>query len=227
MNQILIVEDNASDSRRISDIAREYGVPVSVNSTAAAMDLLQSRQFGAVVLDLLLGDGTAENTLQAFSLALTRTPVVVVTGLENEALKRQAELLGWSWVSKESPSFCRLLQRALDAAMEREDSTGGRVAVAAANQLDAILAALKELKAGQGAMADRLEKIESAVSRVMVQMYGDRDPLTGYSSGGCVQRHDAAMRLVSLGRAWMLAAVMSLSGLVAGAVSWLVSKVTQ
>lgn len=226
--KILIVEDNSADRQRMYEIAEISGLPVSVDSVASAMEILQnSPDFDLVILDLMLGTGTPENTIDAFRMVLRRTPVIVVTGLDDERAQKDCESIGWSWVKKDAHQFGRVLSRAIDAALDREDSGTGYVQRSNTSQLDAIIASLAELKAVQKAMQTQLDGLVRVMGRVVDQMWGAEDPITGYREGGCVKRHQQAMGLVNAGRLWLWAAVMGTAGAVSVLVQWLASQVTK
>jgi CheY-like chemotaxis protein len=226
--RILVVEDNKADTRRLSEIAEISGLPVCVETTAAAMDILQSSPaFDLVILDLMLGTGSPENTIDAFRMALRRTPVIIVTGYENEAAKQECEAIGWACVLKDSPQLGRVLGRAIDAALDQEDSGAGYVPRSRESQIDAILAKLTSMEATQKAMQTQLDSLVRVMGRVVDQMWGAEDPVTGYREGGCVKRHQQAMGLVNAGRVWLWAAVMGTAGLVSMLVQWFASQVTK
>ena len=226
--RILVVEDNKADTRRLSEIVEISGLPVCVDSVSAAMDILQkSSDFDLVILDLMLGTGSPETTIDAFRMALRRTPVIIVTGYESEAAKQDCEAIGWAWVSKDSPQFGRVLGRAIDAALDKEDSGTGFVPRSRESQIDAILAKLTGMDATLKAMQAQLDRQAGLMGRVADQMWGSEDPVTGYRDGGCVKRHQQVLGIVRAGRVYLWAAVMSTTGLAWMLVQWLASKVSQ
>ena len=226
--RILVVEDSKADARRLSEIAEISGLPVCVDSVSAAMDILQSSPtFDLVILDLMLGTGSPENTIDAFRMALRRTPVIVVTGYENETAKQECEAIGWAWVKKDAVQFGRVLGRAIDAALDREDSGTGYVPRSRESQIDAILAKLTSMESTQKTMQAQLDGLVGVMGRVADQMWGPEDPITKYRDGGCVKRHQQVLGIVRAGRVYLWAAVMSTTGLAWILVQWIASKVTQ
>ena len=229
--RILIVEDAKADQRRLSEIAENYGLPVTVGSTADAMGVLRAGDFDLVILDLMLGDGTPQNTIDAFRMALKRTPVIVVTGIDDEAVKRDCESIGWSWVPKDSQYFGRVLSRAIDAALDREDSGTGFVQRSNTSQLDAIIATLADMKASQKAMQMQLDSLVKLVGSVMDQMHGPADPITGVRRGGCVATCERTQGMFTAGDKWRSAVwigtASAFGGGIVSLVFWFVLKVIQ
>lgn len=226
--QILIVEDSPADAITISDLAKEYGLPIVANSFEMAMSLLQSRHFDVVILDLTLGVTAPQDTIIGFALVVTRTPVVVVTGSEDPALKGECESRGWAWVYKESQYYTRTLNRAIDNALAREDSGTGHIPQSGDSRIDAILAAVNKMANRQAEMQDRLDKIGGAIEAVLDTMFGSVvDARTGTRAGGCVSRHQQAQKVLSIGGAWLWAVAISVAGACGGVVSWAIGKLTQ
>jgi CheY-like chemotaxis protein len=218
---ILIAEDNPRDSLDIASAAQQWGMTVRVETFTELMAALEKGQrFDLLILDLKLGSSDPRNTVQAVRMATSnlRLPVIVVTGYPDEDLKRDCETFGWRWIDKDSQRFKAKLYQAIDKAINAEDS-GARHAKES-GQLDAILSTLQEVR-------QQVAELTSKMDVIFDQMYGPQDPRTGYRCGGCIQRQEKAMQVVTLGGAWLWAAYLGTAGAVASLVSWVFSKVTQ
>lgn len=88
---ILIVEDDPTTAELEKVYLTRSGLEARIVGRAdAAVDLLKAKKFSAVVLDYgLPGDG-AWTVVEAAHRAIPRIPVVIVTGMGNEALAAEA-----------------------------------------------------------------------------------------------------------------------------------------
>ena len=219
---ILIAEDNPRDSADVASAAGQYGTTVRVETFPDLMATLKSAaRFDLLILDLKLGESDPSNTMRAVQLAIIhlRLPVVVVTGYPDEAMQKDCTAFGWRWVDKNSERFKTNLYTAIAKSIDSEDSGARKIKDAA--QLEAILSTLQEVREKVAELADKMNVIFD-------QLYGKYDPLTNRRvSGGCVERQEKAMQVVSLGGAWLWAAYLGTAGAVASLVSWVFSKVTQ
>ena len=124
MIQVLVVDDNPADARWCKEVlktAAPGAFAVKVTSDLdEAQDQLDSSSFDAVVLDLGLPGTTGLDTLEKFRGFDTETPVVVLTGLADDAIGRQAVSLGaQDYLVKGSPELEHVLARTLRFAVER------------------------------------------------------------------------------------------------------------
>ena len=87
---LLLVEDNPGDALLVSDMldkgVRENFRIVHVPAVAQAVQALQSTAVDVIVLDLGLPDGEGVEVVKAIRKAAAEVPIVVLTGLEDEAL---------------------------------------------------------------------------------------------------------------------------------------------
>ena len=92
--RILLVEDNAVDALRLKrDLAKatQTNFTIShVETLAEAKDRLQKEEFDIVVLDLALPDGRGIETLLAVKNLISDVPVMILSGLDDEALAIEA-----------------------------------------------------------------------------------------------------------------------------------------
>ncbi|MDB5037870.1 MAG: hybrid sensor histidine kinase/response regulator [Bacteriovoracaceae bacterium] len=88
--KILLVEDNSSDAKLLCRALEKSKIDrfdvVSVTRLSAALSSLTTQKFDAVILDLFLPDSRGLETLDAILEAVGRSPVIVLTGLEDEAI---------------------------------------------------------------------------------------------------------------------------------------------
>jgi DNA-binding NtrC family response regulator len=87
---VLLVEDDAGDARllqeTLSEITSPYVDVTPVRRLDEASQLLQQRCFDVVLLDLKLPDGSRAETLRRIRDYAENTPIVVVTGLDDEVV---------------------------------------------------------------------------------------------------------------------------------------------
>ncbi|MGO9121094.1 MAG: sigma 54-interacting transcriptional regulator [Desulfomonilaceae bacterium] len=92
--RILLVEDNAVDALRLKkDLAKanQTNFTIShVETLAEATDRLQKEEFNIVVLDLALPDSRGIETLLAVKNLISDVPVMILSGLDDEALAIEA-----------------------------------------------------------------------------------------------------------------------------------------
>ena len=93
ITSILLVEDNAADVRLIEELLTEAGARFEITHAerlSTAQVLLAERRFDAVLLDLGLPDSHGLESLTAMVEAARDMPIVVLTGLNDEATAVQA-----------------------------------------------------------------------------------------------------------------------------------------
>lgn len=94
INKVLLIEDNSGDRRLVVEYLRErYGNACTVleaGTLAAGLDSLRSGEPDVVLLDLGLPDSVGLATFFAVSNASPSTPIVILTGDDNEDTATQA-----------------------------------------------------------------------------------------------------------------------------------------
>jgi CheY-like chemotaxis protein len=92
--KILLVEDNPGDARLIEEMIKEEGTAkfelVHVKSLAEALESLGANSFDSVLLDLGLPDSSGLDTLIRVHNQAPDMPIVVLTGLADEAVSAEA-----------------------------------------------------------------------------------------------------------------------------------------
>ncbi len=92
--RILLIEDDVVDRMAFERFVHRTGVPYSytcADSVREARTLLTTEDFDVVVMDYLLGDGTA---FDLFGLVPPEVPIVIVTGGSDAEIAVQAMKAG-------------------------------------------------------------------------------------------------------------------------------------
>jgi len=97
-HRILLVEDNPADVRLIVEILTEGGAGQGelqhVGRISTALKRLGEQKFDVILLDLSLPDGSGLDTVLRICTANPQMPVIVLTGLEDDALALAAVQAG-------------------------------------------------------------------------------------------------------------------------------------
>ncbi len=121
--RVLIVEDNPADAELIAELLSE-GVPHAyrlerAGTLALAVARLPELAADAVLLDLRLPDGVGVECISAIRACAQRVPIVVLTGMENEAVALACIAAGaQDYISKHEMRG-QSLDRAIGYAMAR------------------------------------------------------------------------------------------------------------
>ncbi|MCE9614216.1 MAG: response regulator [Lentisphaerae bacterium] len=123
---VLVVEDNDGDARLLQEALREAApTPVTMSRTTslkAARDYLAVQTPDAILLDLHLPDSQGLDTLRRLAQETPRTPIIVLTGLNDESVAAQALREGAQDYLLKGELETRLLLRAIRYAMERKEN---------------------------------------------------------------------------------------------------------
>ncbi|MEN6459280.1 MAG: response regulator [Thermoguttaceae bacterium] len=124
--RILVVEDNPPDAVLLKYALRQEGVGAFVVKDAElmadALRYLGQESFDAVLLDLSLPDSTGIATVEQISAAAPGVPIVVMTGIEDEATALEAVRKGAQDFLIKGRTDGWLLSRSLRYAVERKQS---------------------------------------------------------------------------------------------------------
>jgi PAS domain S-box-containing protein len=94
VRRILLIEDNPGDARLLREMFVDMGGKQwtlrAESSLAAGIDACHDSVFDIVLLDLSLPDSFGLNTLLGFRAEIVHTPVIVLTGMEDEEIGLQA-----------------------------------------------------------------------------------------------------------------------------------------
>jgi len=120
---VLLVEDNAAAARLLSEDLAESTAPgfqvTHADCLAAAVGRLKESRFDLVLLDLTLPDSDSLDTVRRVRREAPHTPIVVLTGMESEALGVEAVREGAQDYLPKGQTDRRLLVRAIRYALER------------------------------------------------------------------------------------------------------------
>jgi PAS domain S-box-containing protein len=124
--QVLLIEDNPGDARLIREMLHE-GDPdhfqlAHVDRLSAGLDRLAAGDLDLVLLDLNLPDSQGLDTLARVQAAAPGAAIVVLTGLDDDALALKAIQQGAQDYLPKGQLDRRLLLRALRYALERKDA---------------------------------------------------------------------------------------------------------
>ena len=121
--RILLVEDNPGDARLIGEMLAEVAKGqfdlVTVSRLSQALQSLFSERFWVVLLDLSLPDSQGLETFTRLQGQAARTPIVVLTGLDDETLAVKAVQEGAQDYLIKGQVDGNLLVRSMRYAIER------------------------------------------------------------------------------------------------------------
>ncbi len=122
---ILLVEDNPADSRLIRETLADSGAANLFNITdarslAEALREASSSAYDIILLDLTLPDTTGLDTFLEVHKTFPATPIVVLTGLDDETLAANAVRAGAQDYLVKDQVDSSLLVRAIRFALERK-----------------------------------------------------------------------------------------------------------
>ncbi|HUP17218.1 MAG TPA: response regulator [Acidimicrobiia bacterium] len=122
--RLLLVEDNPGDARLLEEMLRESGSlqtqVTHVHSMREAEERLSNGSTDIILLDLGLPDAQGLGAVRRIHTAAPRTPLVVLTGLDDETLADQALQEGAEDYLIKGQLEPRGLVRALRHAIERK-----------------------------------------------------------------------------------------------------------
>lgn len=124
MIQVLLVEDNPGDARLVEELLKEAGPDqfaiTHVSRLGDALQSLVDRAFDVVLLDLGLPDTFGAEAVVPVNNVAPDVPIVVLSGLADEALAVQAVRCGAQDYLVKGPNAAPLLTRAIRYAIERK-----------------------------------------------------------------------------------------------------------
>src|SRR3989442_11467889 len=122
--KVLLVEDSPSDARIVSELLADAGRRklslVCASTLGDALSRVRGQLFDAILLDLSLPDSDGLDRLASLHGRLTGVPIVVLTGLKDEALAARALRQGAQDYVVKGKFDGESLSRALEHAIERE-----------------------------------------------------------------------------------------------------------
>ena len=126
MLRVLLIEDDDADARLVQHMLAKTGkVAFSVRRVsrlADAVTVLDEEPFDVVLLDLSLDDARGLATIRKLQATGTQVPVVVLTGLEDEAIAIEAMQTGAQDYLVKGQGGVDTVRRAIRYAIERKKS---------------------------------------------------------------------------------------------------------
>src|ERR1051325_2752267 len=90
---ILLVEDNLVDALMMKHLLEHSRTPkyevVHVEDMARAVQMIPTRRFDCVILDLMLPDSQGVQSVQKLQELAPKLPIIVLTGVNDETLSLQ------------------------------------------------------------------------------------------------------------------------------------------
>ncbi|MEW6714477.1 MAG: response regulator [Nitrospirota bacterium] len=120
--RILLIEDNPGDARLIKEMLKESGVQFEIESAdrlSAGIGQVKLDGFDVILLDLGLPDSQGLGTLRKLNEIRPKAPVIVLTGLADEAVGTQAVKEGAQDYLIKGQIDHNLLSRSIKYAIER------------------------------------------------------------------------------------------------------------
>ena len=184
---ILLIEDSVAEAHLLMENLRDLSEPFDLVHTELLADglaILKRQPFDAVLLDLSLPDSRGLESLSPVHAAAPETAIVVLTGLDDEAIATGAIRLGAEDYLVKGQADSRLLIRSLRYAIERNRMKIERMQ--SQKKLDLLLKTSVEVVAEKN--------LESLVQRVVDAAC----QLTGARMGIAVQgRADGEFRIIA------------------------------
>jgi len=143
--KILVVEDNPGDTALLENMLNDSGVCFEmkcVERLSSGIEQVKMNSFDVILLDLGLPDSFGLETLIKFNAIQPEAPIIVLTGLADEAVGTEAVKAGAQDYLIKGQIDKNLLSRSIRHAIERKQS------------IEAVQAAAREWSASFDAMAD-------------------------------------------------------------------------
>lgn len=118
---MLVVEDSPTQAQFLQMALEDMGMAVeSSPSLASALRRIRQGELDAIMLDLILPDSNGLDTLIKVDVEAPRTPIIVLTGLEDESLGVEALKNGAEDYLLKSETSASALGRSIRYAIERK-----------------------------------------------------------------------------------------------------------
>ena len=163
---ILLVEDNPAEAFLFQEsVARVQNPPTVIHAERLdqALEYLKENSIDAILLDLALPDSEGLSTLERANAAAEHLPIIVLTGLEDEAVAIEAVRKGAQDYLLKGQTGARQLVQTVHHAVERKRLER---AVAQSAQRHLLLAEVSAAVVGQRDMKGLLEKVADAACKL-------------------------------------------------------------
>lgn len=174
MTKLLLVEDSRGDARLFAELLRELPrQPFALTTVATLAEALPiAAGHDVVFLDLSLPDSHGLAGLTALLSVAKATPVVVLTGNDDDALARQAVAAGAQDYLRKQDISATLIERVASYAIERTKSEDQRRRLAIIHQAARRAKLLSGVSAAIAVSFD-LEATLPVVARLLAEELGD------------------------------------------------------
>ena len=196
---LLLVEDNNGDARIVEDALKESSRvkfrQERVDRLTAAITLLSRETFDVILLDLTLPDSYGLDTFMRIRDAAPHTPIMVLTGLDDETLGVMAVQQGaQEYLVKgqaTGPLIVRCLRYALSRHRMQEDLRG----LSLTDELTGLFN-----RRGFTLLSRQLLKVCSRMNRPLVLLFADLENMQAISKskGGAAAGNEALRQVSSL-----------------------------
>ena len=140
---VLLVEDSAPDAKFVQQLLpKEKFEIVHVLSLSAATRIMSEEPFDVVLLDLSLPDGSGLASFQAVKEIGSKTPVVILTGLNDDETALMAVKLGAQDYIQKIDVNASFLERSIHYAIERKAAEETEKKLATYEQREEFMATL-------------------------------------------------------------------------------------
>ena len=193
---VLLVEDNNGDARIVQEALSEsprvhYRIERADRLTAA-LARLAKEPFDMILLDLTLPDGWGLDTFLRVRDAAPQTPIMVLTGLDDETLGIMAVQQGAQEYLVKGQASGALIVRCLRYALQRHRMQEDLRGMALTDDLTGLFN-----RRGFTLLSRQLLKLCSRMSRPLVLLFADLDNLAQINaSAGGTAAGDEALRQV-------------------------------
>lgn len=192
---VLLVEDNAADARVTEDAltssSRVHFRIERADRLSDALGRIARDTFDLILLDLTLPDSWGLDTFVRIHDASPNTPVIVLTGLDDETLGIMAVQQGAQEYLVKSQSSGTLLVRCVRYALQRHRLQEDIRGLALTDELTGLFN-----RRGFMLLARQLLKLCGRMSRPLVLLFADLENLAAINSSGGVSAGDEALRQV-------------------------------
>jgi len=192
---ILLVEDNAADARVTQDTLTESGrVHFQIERAdrlSSALGRIARETFDLILLDLTLPDSWGLDTFVRIHDASPNTPVIVLTGLDDETLGIMAVQQGAQEYLVKGQASGPLLVRCVRYALQRHRMQEDLRGLALTDDLTGLFN-----RRGFTLLARQLLKLCSRMSRPLVLLYAELENLPAINTSGGPAAGDEALHQV-------------------------------
>ena len=163
---ILLVEDNPAEAFLLQEsVAQVQNPPEVIHAERLdqALEYLKEKSIDAILLDLALPDSEGLTTLERTNAAAENLPIIVLTGLEDEAAAIEAVRKGAQDYLLKGQTGARQLVQTIHHAVERKRLER---TIAQSAQRHLLLAEVSAVVVGQRDMKGLLEKVADAARKL-------------------------------------------------------------